>query len=148
MNLLRVTENIFPFFEQTVMLTRTEDFRGVLFVPSQFEGRLKSVNDVAIGVAYDSFNGRTCCMHAAVQKPEYMSRAIIQEVFEYPFLVCGVNHVLAPIKADNVPAVDFVKRLGFKEIHRFKDGAHPHGDLLLLTMSRQDCRWIQRNRMH
>jgi hypothetical protein len=139
---------VFPFFERTVALTRTEDFRGVLFVPQEFEGRLKTVDQVAIGVAYNSFNGLTCCMHAAIQKPVYMSRKIIEEVFEYPFLHCGMNHVIAPISSLNAASIDFCTRLGFKAIHTFKDGAYPQGDLIYMTMSREDCRWIRRNRMH
>lgn len=149
MRTFRVTNRdvVYDFFRGYLQMSRTDDFRGVLFVPIEYKGAVSMIEQVAVAVAYNNFNGRLCSMHAVIQKPEYVTPGVVREVFEFPFKYCNVEHLLAPVAADNLEALEFDKRLGFKEIYRFTEGATV-GDLVMLSMSKADCRWIGKRKKH
>lgn len=135
---------VHAFFNDRLGLHWSEDFRGVLYVPDRFAHASASPEHVAIAVAYNSFIGRTCCMHTVIQQPEAMSRAIVRESFAYPFLRAGCEVVLALVDEANDAALDFDKRLGFEVLTRVPHGGLD-GDLIILRMSRSMCRWIRQD---
>lgn len=98
------------------------------------DGRLQA------GVLYDQFNGRSVCMHVAIE--ERISREYTRVCFDYPFNQLGVNKVLGLVDSTNEKALRFDKHLGFVEEARIA-GAGKTGDLVILTMTRQQCRWIK-----
>jgi len=91
-------------------------------------------------VVYDHFNGRSICMHVAIEKP--VTRGYTRACFAYPFLQLGVEKVIGMVDSTNEDALRFDTKLGFTEEARIKD-AGKYGDLVLLTMTRQQCRWIK-----
>jgi len=92
------------------------------------------------GVLYDMFNGRSVCMHVAIEKP--VTREYTRVCFDYPFNQLGVVKVIGLVDSTNAKALRFDKHLGFVEEARIVDGGRI-GDLVLLTMTRQQCRWIK-----
>jgi len=92
------------------------------------------------GVLYDMFNGRSICMHVAIEKP--VTRNYTRTCFDYPFNQLKVNKVLGLVDSTNAAALRFDKHLGFVEEARI-EGAGKTGDLVILTMTRQQCRWIK-----
>lgn len=146
---MRVTDRhtVHGFFNIFLQLSYTDDFRGCLFVPDIKRHKVMEVEDVAIAVGYNNFNGKLCSMHAVIQDPSFVSRPIIREIFEFPFVTCGREHVIAPVESGNKEALDFDKRLGFKELYRFPDGA-VEGDLVILGMSKKECRWIGKGKQN
>jgi RimJ/RimL family protein N-acetyltransferase len=95
-----------------------------------------------VAVGYNGFVGRTCCMHVVVNKPEHMTRSIVREAFEYPFLRAGCEAVIGLVDSVNQAAIDFDKRLGFVEVARIAH-AGLEGDLVILRMLRSECRWLR-----
>lgn len=93
-------------------------------------------------VGYDQFNKASVVMHVAGE-PGWLTRSLIWAAFDYPFNVCGVNVVIAPIASTNTKSLTLVKRLGF-ELSTVIPDAHPDGDLVLLTMRRDQCRYLSR----
>lgn len=96
--------------------------------------------ELVAGTLYDQFNGRSICMHVAVEKP--VTKTFTKACFEYPFKQLGVKKIIGLVDSTNESALRFDHHLGFVEEGRIKD-AGKHGDLILLTMSRRECRWIQ-----
>lgn len=96
--------------------------------------------EITAGVVYDQFNGRSICMHVAVEKP--VSRKFTRICFDYPFNQLQVDKVMGLVDSTNAKALEFDRKLGFVEEARIKD-AGKTGDLVILTMNRQQCRWIQ-----
>lgn len=133
---------VYEFFKVKLEMAWTDDFRGVLFVPDEFEKKIRDFDDVSVAVCYNHFNGKTCMMHVMIQKPEHVTRKMVREVFTFPFMVCGLEHVIAPCPESNKAAIDFDTRIGFKELHKFKGGAMDGTDLVILAMSKADCKWI------
>lgn len=96
-------------------------------------------DELVSGVVYDMHNGRSICMHVATLGP--MTRGFIRTAFDYPFNQLGLSKVIGLVDSTNEKALKLDKHLGFVQEACIKDAAKD-GDLLILTMTRQQCRWI------
>jgi RimJ/RimL family protein N-acetyltransferase len=98
-------------------------------------------NLVAV-VGFASFMPKACQMHiAAVDEVNWMSRDLLWAAFDYPFNKLGVSVILGQVCADNESALKLNRHLGFKVIAEIAD-AHMDGDLVIMAMRREDCRWL------
>lgn len=70
-----------------------------------------------------------------------VSRKFFYAVCWYPFVQCGLKKVIAPVGSDNTKSSKLVLNMGFREEARIIDAA-PRGDLILYTLTRQDCRFL------
>ena len=93
-------------------------------------------------VGYDQFNGASIMMHAAGE-PHWLTKDMLWAVFDYPFNVCGVNMIIGMVPSGNRQAIRFNNHIGFKTKLRLY-GAHPDGELILMTMHRDECRYLER----
>jgi hypothetical protein len=94
-------------------------------------------------VIYDHFYGPSIEMHMAGITPDWVSRELIWACFDYPFNQLGVDIVFGPVPSTKGYVLDLDRRLGFVEHTRLK-GAVPGGDLVILSMERHQCRWLNR----
>lgn len=133
---------VHSFFADRLGLHWSEDFRGVLWVPDEYNGCPMDMEHVAVAVAYNAFIGRTCCMHSVIQRPDLVNRRMVRDTFAYPFLHANCEAVLALVDASNEAAMRFDTKLGFREIARVPHGG-VDGDLCVLQMLRNECRWIR-----
>jgi len=131
------------YFHKVLGLHWSHDFRGVLYVPDEYANLPVDVKHVAVAVGYNAFIGRTCCMHSVIARPEKVTRGIVIETFEYPFMKCNCEAVLACVDSKNDAAMKFDTKLGFKQIATVPNGG-PEGDLHILQMLRSECRWLKR----
>lgn len=93
-------------------------------------------------VAYNAFTGRSCYAHIAIDNPSSIDRTFVREAFSYVFDVCGVIYLLATAQASSPSSIDQNKRLGFVEIDRLPGTCLDGSDMLLLRMSRNECKWL------
>jgi RimJ/RimL family protein N-acetyltransferase len=95
------------------------------------------------GVVYDHYNGASVCMHVASDgSRRWLNRQYLHFCFDYAFNRLSVKKVVGVVPSDNPAALNFDLHLGFTEEARLK-GAHPNGDLIFLTMTRPQCRWLK-----
>lgn len=95
------------------------------------------------GVLFDSYNGRSICMHvAAVPGARWMTKRFLWVCFDYPFNQAKVNKIIGLVDSTNAPAQSFDEHLGFIREATIKD-AGKDGDLLIYTMTRQQCRFLE-----
>jgi len=100
------------------------------------------VNGQIVGViGYDGFNRASVHMHVAGE-PGWVTKSMLFAAFDYPFRVLKCNMVIGLVPSGNTDAIRFNTRLGFK-VENELIGAHPDGALLLMTMRREDCRWLE-----
>jgi hypothetical protein len=98
-------------------------------------------NLVAV-VGYCSFMPKACQMHiAAVSEVNWMNRDLLWAAFDYPFNKLGVSVILGQICGSNEDALKLNRHLGFKVVAEIAD-AHMDGDLVIMAMKREDCRWL------
>lgn len=132
-------EVLWAFINKRVGTPFSEDFRAIGAV---IGGCLCAV------VAYNGFTGRTCFMHSAIDDPTAINRTFVKAIFAYPFLQCGRTHVLALVDSANLQALDINKRCGFREVLRLEGSGLEGQDLILLQMTRNECRWINGKEKH
>lgn len=83
-------------------------------------------------------------MHVA-GTPGWLTRELIWAAFDYPFNVCKVNMIIGLVPSGNADALRFNNHLGFKQVLKL-EGAHPDGALVMMTMTRGECRYLNRER--
>jgi RimJ/RimL family protein N-acetyltransferase len=96
------------------------------------------------GIIYKDYTGKngSVAMHVAAFLPRWVNRTILWVAFDYPFNQLGVKKVFGQVPADNEAALKFDLNLGFKVEGQIKD-VYPSGDMLLLSMYRAECRFLQ-----
>jgi hypothetical protein len=92
-------------------------------------------------VGYDSWSRNSCEAHVAVESP-IAWRSLVVPTFHYPFEQMGLGVLLALIPAWNARSQQLVKRLGFRETYRIRDGFEIGVDNVLFEMRRDECRWL------
>jgi len=93
------------------------------------------------GIVYTEFTGRTVRMHMAGAHRRWATLELIWLAFDYPFNQLQVERVLATVPSTNAEALKIDRQLGFKDIAVIPD-AVPFGDLIVLSMMRNECRWL------
>lgn len=97
-------------------------------------------------VGYDMYNGASIMMHSAGEG-NWLTREFLRVCFHYPFVVCRVNMVIGLVPSANHQAIRFNHHIGFKTVVTL-DGAHPDGALVMMTMSREECRFLEHRSKH
>lgn len=133
----------FDFLSGELLLGWSDDFRGAIFVPEECRNAQMRKEDVGVAVGWHGFIGRTCMITIAVPKPECLTRWVIKEIFRFPFEVCGCNAIVASIDSNNHKSLALCRRSGFEDIHTIEGGGRT-GDLVILKMVRDNCRWLSK----
>ena len=108
-----------------------------------FEGRSTAIGlerdeELVAGVIYENWNHKSIWCHIAVEgrlTPKYLAA-----IFDYPFNICQVDKIIVPVGSENDESLRLVKKMGFVEEGRIKDG-RPDGDIVFLTLARDSCRY-------
>ena len=111
---------------------------------SEFEAiGLEQDGALVAGMVVDGYVENTrCSMHVAGEGRRWLNREFIKVCFGYVFKQLNCKVVLGPVSSANADALRFDKHLGFTEAGRVSDGS-PDGDLVLLQMTKADCRWLE-----
>jgi RimJ/RimL family protein N-acetyltransferase len=96
--------------------------------------------ELTAGVLYDQCNGRSVQMHVALDKP--LTKGFVRICFDYVFNQLKVQKVIGLVDSNNTKALHLDRKLGFVDEAQIKDAGRT-GDLVILTMTRQQCRWIK-----
>lgn len=94
------------------------------------------------GVIFEGYTGTCIFMHQASWSRHWLSNDMLWAAFDYPFVQLKVSKVAGTVPSTDPLLVDFNKRLGFVEECRIK-GAYPGGDMLVMTMDVENCRWLK-----
>ncbi len=80
-------------------------------------------------------------VHMAGLGGRWCTRDLLILVFDYAFNQLRVHKLIAPVPSTNVLALDMDQRAGFVEEARLQ-GVVPGGDMVFLTMTRDQCRFL------
>ena len=103
---------------------------------------IESNGEIVGGVVFDNFRHRSISMHVASIGGNWMTLDFLKAVFGYPFDQLGVTKVIAPVDSTNSKSMRFVSHLGFVLEATIKDAGR-HGDFLIYTMNRAQCRFLK-----
>jgi len=105
------------------------------FIGQEIDGQVKAV------VAFDNILDKSCMMHTAAIVPNWISKDLLWACFDYPFNILKVKVILATVASTNKEALKLDRHLGFVDKAYIED-AHIDGDLVILAMRRENCRWL------
>jgi RimJ/RimL family protein N-acetyltransferase len=98
------------------------------------------------GIVFHEFNGSNFYIHVASDHPKrWVTREWLHSVFSYAFDVCKAKRITGIVPESNQVALNFDLSVGFEIEARLKD-AHPKGDMLVIKMTRETCKWIDYER--
>ena len=100
---------------------------------------LKRKDEFIAGVIYENWNHQSIWCHFAIQGQ--LTPAYLAAIFDYPYNICQVEKIICPVGSDNEQSIKVVKKMGFTEEGRIKEG-RPHGDIVFYTLRRNDCRFL------
>lgn len=115
------------------------DFQAICWVNEQ--------NQIEWVVGYTAFIGKTCQMHMVNLKGGYTPKQLLRAAFDYPFNQLGIEKTFGIVNSLNEKAMEYDKKLGFKEAVRFAKVHTDGGDLVVFEMDKADCRWIRERKV-
>lgn len=92
-------------------------------------------------VAYDNWTHNSVECHMAADSP-IAWRKLLWPAFSYPFEQEGMGIILGIMPASNERSQGLVRRFGFNEAYRVKDGWAVGDDLVVFEMRKENCRWL------
>lgn len=92
------------------------------------------------GFLFTDWNGISIQCHMAGQRG-WLTREMVLLFFGYAFNQLKAKKLIAPVASSNQEAMAMDLRAGFVEEARIK-GAREDGDMVFLTMTRDQCRWL------
>ncbi len=99
--------------------------------------------ELVAGVLFDRCSGKSVVAHiASVSGKNWITREFLRLILSYPFDQLKVKKIIAPVDSSNESAQRFNKHLGFVTEAVISD-AGKIGDLHLMTMTRQQCRFLK-----
>jgi hypothetical protein len=111
------------------------DFQALIWVDKN--------NEIEWVIGYNAFIGKTCQMHVVNLKDSYCPKGVLFGAFDYPFNFLGLEKVFGIVNSLNTRAMEYDKKVGFKEVVRFPGMHCDGGDLVVFEMNKADCRWIK-----
>lgn len=115
---------------------------GGFFMPDTMSAiGLETKGNLIAGVVYEAYRTRSIAMHVACEGQ--FTREFIWFAFYYPFEQLGVEKIIGLVESTNDEALGINKRFGFEIEHILRD-ATPDGDLVIMTMAKQQCKWLKR----
>jgi RimJ/RimL family protein N-acetyltransferase len=92
-------------------------------------------------VGYNNFTDNLCQIHVASTDVYWLNKKLIFAIFDYPFNKLGVKVIIAPIYKGNVKSLNLCRKLGFEKVADIPY-AHKYGDLIIMSMKRNQCKWL------
>ena len=96
---------------------------------------------IVCGVFFENFTGRSVQIHVGLEPGQRMTREWLRALFGYAFNQIKVQKIVGVIDSENSASLRFTRHIGFKDEGVIRD-AGPKGDLCILTMTRQQCRFV------
>lgn len=93
-------------------------------------------------LGYNNFSPNSCQIHVASTDVYWLNKDLLFAIFDYPFNKLGVKVILAPIYKGNTKSLNLCRKLGFEQVADIPYG-HPEGDLIVVAMKRNQCKWLQ-----
>ena len=101
-------------------------------------------NGLLVGVVgFNCHINKSVLIHSAGLDKTWVSRELLKAVFEYPFHHLACNILIGQVGSKNYAARRFNEHLGFKTVAVIKE-AHQGGDLIIMTMSKDKCKYLER----
>jgi hypothetical protein len=109
-----------------------------------------TLDDIRAVAVYERWTGSDCCVHlVSDQRPGWLARRFIAAGFSYPFIVGRLRRLTGLVPASNFRALRLNEHFGFRREGALRAGADDGGDMIVMGMLREECRFIsERDKSH
>lgn len=109
--------------------------------------RINSEDELLGGVVFTAYTGASIHMHMAGFRDHWANRDMIWCAFHYPFVQLKCKKVFAQVPETNTKALAIDLKLGFKIVTKIDD-VYPDGGVYVLSMGRDECKWLSIKPLH
>lgn len=102
---------------------------------------VESDGKLVAGVVFNNFNGHNCTVHIAVEKTGRYLASLLEASADYAFRQCKLKRLTGLVDASNVKAFRLDKHIGFEHEFTMRSAGSDGGDLHVLVMWPDKCRW-------
>jgi len=107
-------------------------------------GAENNKGELVAGFLMNNHNGSNATGHWAIAKTGKYLPELIRHFFTYAFEHCKLKRLTGMTSTSLPKSLALAKHLGFEEEFVMKDGAED-GDMQLLVMRPETCRWLKRS---
>jgi hypothetical protein len=102
-------------------------------------------NKVRLVVGFNAFMGRVCQMHVAME-PNYhfTPKEMLRVTFDHAFNSFKVKKLIGILNSKNEKAMKYDLHLGFTEEYRMPGMHDDGGDIVILSMTREQCKYLDK----
>lgn len=94
-------------------------------------------------VAFNAFMGKVCQIHVAMADGFHFSpRVFLKALFRHVFVDFGIEKLLGIVNSKNERALNYDLHIGFKEEYRFPGLHDDGGDIVIVSMTPAQCRYL------
>ena len=104
---------------------------------------VESQGQITAGIVFNDFNGANAATHIAVKKPSKAFLELLQHAGKYAFVACKLKRLTGLVPASKPKVLAFDKHLGWEEEFVMKSAAPDGGDLHVLVMWPERCKWLK-----
>ena len=97
--------------------------------------------EIVAVVGFCDFTPTSVTMHTASIDTLWLTKDLLWATFDYCFNILKVKVILVTIAGSNDKSLRLCRKLGFVDRVLIED-AHKHGDLAILTMRKEQCKWL------
>lgn len=105
-------------------------------------GQMRKTRLVGV-VGFCHHINKSVMIHSAGVDKHWVTRDLLLATFDFPFNQLGCNVLIGQVGSNNTDALRFNEHLGFKPSCIISD-AHEDGDLIIMTMYRAECRYLDK----
>lgn len=95
-------------------------------------------------VVFDNFTPWDCHVHISTEGRHAMTEEFVRHCCAFPFITCGFDRVSATISTRHRAALSIARWVGFRREGLARGAGHDRLGMVLLGMTRQECRWLPR----
>jgi hypothetical protein len=103
-------------------------------------------DDLRAGCLYDHWTPNSSNVHIYSRSPRaLLSFQFVKAIFSYPFEQARLGLLIGITPADNEASLSFSRAIGFREVHRIRDGWRDGVDLVIKEIRREECRYVDQS---
>lgn len=103
-------------------------------------------NRLKMAVGFNGFLGAVCQIHVAMAPGYHFTpKEMLRETFDYAFNQLMRAKLIGIVNSKNEKALKYDLHLGFVEEHRMQGMHDDGGDIIILGMTRPQCKYLQKD---
>lgn len=106
-------------------------------------------DQVKVAVGLHAFIGKACQIHVAMEYGySFSPKELLNAVFDFAFNKMERELLIGVVNSNDEEVMRYDIHLGFKELHRIKGMHDNDGDIVILGMRREDCRYLPKKKVN